>query len=86
MSAKTESKPNPASWICLRTLFPPAVGVLSDDALHELLAAAEPRMYEPGDAMVRQGDQADGLLILFEGRAHARSVTRMATTSGTSQR
>ena len=39
--------------------------------MRDVFAAAEARVFQPGDALVRQGDPADGLLILLEGTAHA---------------
>jgi serine/threonine protein kinase len=39
--------------------------------VRELFAAAEERSYGSGDVMIRQGDAAEGLLILVEGTAHA---------------
>jgi CRP-like cAMP-binding protein len=49
----------------------PSLAPLSDGALRELFAAAGERTFEPGEAMVRQGDPAEGLLILLHGTAYA---------------
>ena len=51
-------------------------------ALRELFAVAEERLFADGDALVRQGDQADGLLILLEGTAYA----SLHTSSGEDHR
>lgn len=48
-----------------------SLAAVSPLALQELLAAAEERVFQPGDVIVRQGDPADGLFILLEGAAHA---------------
>ena len=48
-----------------------ALTTLSPIALHDVLAAATERSFQPGDALVTQGDPAEGLLILLEGTAHA---------------
>jgi Protein kinase domain/Cyclic nucleotide-binding domain len=61
---------NPSSWSLLRNCR--ALTALSDAALQELCAAAEERSFQPGEAMVTQGEPAEGLLILLEGSAHAR--------------
>jgi hypothetical protein len=61
---------NPLSWNLLRHCR--ALATLPDAALQELCAAAEERSFQPGEAMVRQGEPAEGLLILLEGTAHAR--------------
>ena len=60
---------NPLSWNLLRNCRP--LTALSTVALRDVLAAAEERLFQPGDAIVRQGDSAEGLLILLEGTAHA---------------
>jgi serine/threonine protein kinase len=62
-------EPNPAAWSVLRNCR--ALSMLSDVVLRELIAAGEERSFQPGAAMVRQGDAAEGLLILLEGTAHA---------------
>ncbi len=49
-----------------------ALTSLSHIALQDLLAAATERAFQPGDAMITQGDTAEGLLILIEGSAYAR--------------
>jgi CRP-like cAMP-binding protein len=65
---------NAASWSVLRGCRP--LAGLSDDTLRDLFAAAEPRSFGVGDRMIRQGDAADGLLILLEGTAHAQLRSR----------
>ena len=60
---------NPLSWDQLRTCRP--LTGLSQVALQDLFAAAEERSFQFGDTIVRQGDPAEGLLILLEGTAHA---------------
>ena len=60
---------NPLSWNQLRNCQP--LTALSEAALREVFEAAEERSYQPGDVIVRQGDPAEGLLILLEGTAHA---------------
>jgi hypothetical protein len=57
------------SWGLLRNCG--ALSPLSPVALQEVFAAAEERSFKPGDAMVKQGDPAEGLLILLAGSAHA---------------
>lgn len=49
-----------------------ALATVSPAALQDILAAAVRRSFQPGDAMMTQGEPADGLLILLEGAAHAR--------------
>jgi hypothetical protein len=61
---------HPVSWNILRGRGP--LAALSAIALQDLLVAAHECTFEPGDPLMRQGDQADGLLILLEGSAHAR--------------
>jgi hypothetical protein len=61
---------NPEVWTLLRDCR--ALTSLSQTALQDLLAAATERAFSPGDAMMTQGDPAEGLLILIEGTAHAR--------------
>ena len=60
---------NPLSWNLLRTCRP--LAALSEVALRDVFAAAEERSFQPGEVIVRQGDPADGFLILLEGTAHA---------------
>jgi hypothetical protein len=47
------------------------LAAVSAFAMREMYAAAEQRSYRTGELMIRQGDPADGLLILLDGRAHA---------------
>ena len=67
---------NPQVWSWLRNCR--ALTPLSPIALQEVLAAATERSFQPGDAMMTQGDPAEGLLILLEGTAHALLRTRTA--------
>ena len=60
---------DPLSWNLLRNCRP--LTALSVVALRDVFAAAEERSFEPGDALMKQGDRADGLLILLEGTADA---------------
>jgi len=60
---------NPQVWSWLRNCR--ALTPLSPIALQEVLAAATERSFHPGDAMMTQGDPAEGLLILLEGKARA---------------
>jgi hypothetical protein len=60
---------NPQVWSLLRGCR--ALKALSASALQDVLGAATERRFEPGDAMVTQGDPAEGLLILLEGSAWA---------------
>lgn len=60
----------PSTWDLFRKCR--ALAVLPEVALREVFAAAEARAYQAGDALVTQGDPAEGLLILLEGSAHAR--------------
>ena len=60
---------NPEVWNLLRNCR--ALKTLSPIALQDVLAVATERSFLPGDAMVTQGDPAEGLLILLEGTAHA---------------
>lgn len=39
--------------------------------LQEVFAAVEPRAYDAGDRLIREGDPGDGLLVLLAGTAHA---------------
>lgn len=59
---------HPLAWAQLRRCR--ALASLSELTSRELFAAAEERSFQPGDLMIRQGDPADGLLILLEGTAH----------------
>lgn len=59
---------HPLAWAQLRQCR--ALARLSEFTMRELFAAAEERAFQPGDVMIRQGDPADGLLILLEGTAH----------------
>ena len=61
---------NPLSWNQFQKSH--SLSALSPGALRELFTAAEERSFQPGDVIIRQGDAADGLLILLEGTAHAR--------------
>jgi serine/threonine protein kinase len=58
---------NPLSWNLFRTCRP--LTALSEVALREVFEAAEERSFQAEDALVRQGDAAEGLLILLEGTA-----------------
>ena len=49
----------------------PALSTLPPVALRDVFAAATERVFAPGEAIVRQGDPAEGLWILLEGAAHA---------------
>ena len=60
---------DPLTWNLFRRCRP--LSGLSDLAMREMFAAAEERAYQPEALMMRQGDPADGLLILLEGTAHA---------------
>lgn len=48
-----------------------ALAVVPQIALRDLFAVAHERTFQPGETMIRQGDPAEGLLILLEGSAHA---------------
>ena len=61
---------NPEVWNLLRDSR--ALTSLSHAALQGLLAAATERSFQPGEALMTQGEPAEGLLILIEGTAHAR--------------
>jgi hypothetical protein len=65
----TTGNATPADWDLLRARGP--LAVVAPRVLREMIAAAEPRTYAPGDVLIEQGAKADGLLILLEGRAHA---------------
>jgi len=45
---------------------------MPEAALRDLFAEAEARSYAPGEALVKQGDPAEGLLVVLDGTAHAR--------------
>jgi len=45
---------------------------MPDAALRDLFAEAEERSYASGEALVEQGDPAEGLLVVLDGTAHAR--------------
>ena len=59
----------PQMWELFRQRRP--LGAVSQFAMREVFAAADERSFQAGDVMIRQGDPADGLLILLEGTAHA---------------
>jgi len=65
-----EPEAHPLTWELFRQRRP--LGTVSDFAMREVFAAADERSFQAGDVMIRQGDSADGLLILLEGTAHAR--------------
>lgn len=60
---------HPLTWALFRQCRP--LAAVSEFAMREVFAAADERSYQPGDVMIRQGDPADGLLVLLEGTAHA---------------
>ncbi len=60
---------DPRIWAALRNCL--ALSTLPPIALRDVLVAATERAYQPGDALMRQGDPPEGLLILLEGGAHA---------------
>jgi eukaryotic-like serine/threonine-protein kinase len=62
-------EPTPGSWHPLRNSR--ALAGLSDDTLQELFASARAQSFQAGETLMRQGDPAEGLLILLEGTAHA---------------
>lgn len=62
---------NPQVWNLLRNCR--ALTTLSPIALQDVLAVATERSFQPGDALVTQGDPAEGLLILLEGSPCAAS-------------
>ncbi len=64
-----ESETNHAYWDLLRNCR--ALARLSVVALQDLFAVAQQHSFERGEALVSQGDPAEGLLILLEGTAHA---------------
>ena len=57
------------TWESLRKCA--SLATVSEGALRDLIAAAEERRFEAGETMLRQGDPAEGLLIVLEGAAHA---------------
>src|SRR5262245_30777712 len=61
--------PDPAAVQLLRTRGP--LALLPAVIVDELVRVAEPRTFAPGEALVRQGDTADGLLVLVEGGGYA---------------
>jgi len=60
----------PHAWEQLRQSG--ALKTMPDDALRDLFAEAEERSYTSGETIVKQGDPAEGLLIVLDGTAHAR--------------
>jgi eukaryotic-like serine/threonine-protein kinase len=60
---------NPQVWNLLGNCR--ALATLSSTALQDLHSVAAERSFEPGDALMTQGDPAEGLLILLEGAARA---------------
>lgn len=71
--AGTDAEPpagaDPQVWNALRGCL--ALTTLSPTALGDLWAASLTRSYQAGEALMRQGDAAEGLLIILEGQAHA---------------
>lgn len=71
--AGTDAEPpagaDPQVWNALRGCL--ALTTLSPTALSDLWAASLIRSYQAGEALMRQGDAAEGLLIILEGQAHA---------------
>lgn len=61
---------NPQTWRVLRHCG--AFTTLSSSAIRDILAAATERSFQAGEALMTQGNPAEGLLILLEGTAHAR--------------
>jgi predicted Ser/Thr protein kinase len=47
--------------------------MLSAGALAELLSVMQPREFQPGDYLIRQGDPGEFLLLILSGRAYARA-------------
>jgi hypothetical protein len=60
---------DPRVWTVLRSC--PALSTLPPAALHDIFAVAKERSFQAGDALMRQGDPPEGLLILVDGAAHA---------------
>ena len=60
---------DPGVWNALQSCL--ALTTLPAGALRDLWAAATERAFKSGDALMTQGDPAEGLLIIIEGRAHA---------------
>lgn len=60
---------DPQAWHALSGCL--ALAPLSPTALSDLWAASLTRSYQAGEALMRQGDAAEGLLIILEGQAHA---------------
>jgi len=67
--AVADLEANPLSWRQFRACR--SLATLPESALRDVFQAAEEHTFAPGDVLIRQGDQADGLLILLEGTAHA---------------
>lgn len=71
--AGTDAEPpagaDPQVWNALRGCL--ALTTLSPTALGDLWAASLTRSYQAGEALMRQGDAAEGLLIILDGQAHA---------------
>jgi hypothetical protein len=59
--------PDQASWNVFRGCR--HFAALSQTTIEEMFASVEERRYAAGDALIRQGDPADGLLVLVEGTA-----------------
>lgn len=60
---------DPQGWNALQNCL--ALTTLPPIALQDLWAAATPRSFQQGDALMSQGDPAEGLLIILDGTAHA---------------
>ena len=67
--AMPDPQTHPEMWQLFRQCR--SLAPVSELAMREVFSAAEARSYRAGELMIRQGDQADGLLILMEGTAHA---------------
>jgi CRP-like cAMP-binding protein len=63
------------SWVRLRQV--PLFAPLPDDGLRQLWRASVPRRYDRGEVLRVQGDPAEHLMVLLDGRTAA-----SATTSG----
>jgi Protein kinase domain/Cyclic nucleotide-binding domain len=61
--------PDQTSWNVFRGCQ--AFATLPRTTIEEMFGSVEERRYAAGDALLRQGDPADGLLVLIEGTARA---------------
>jgi len=60
----------------------PVVRGLTTPELDEVIALAEARLVQPGDYVFKQGDLADALLIIMQGRVEVAKADQVLATLG----